>query len=129
MNYLIDTNVLLHFIKGDEVFISQRVKKILSQSDNQFTLSIVSLWEVSIKYSIGKLSFLKQPGLWIMELIQKIGWNILVINAEHVLAINDLPLHHKDPFDRLLIAQSQIESLPLITPDEKFKKYKVQIVW
>lgn len=129
MNYLVDTNVLLHFVKGDEVFISQKVKKILSQSDNQFTLSVVSLWEVSIKHSIGKLSFLKPPGLWMMDLTQKIGWNILAINAEHALAINDLPLHHKDPFDRLLIVQSQIEGLPLITPDEKFKKYKVQIMW
>jgi PIN domain nuclease of toxin-antitoxin system len=92
-------------------------------------VSAVSLWEIVIKHSFGKLPLSKPPSLWLLDVLQEMGWATLSIDPLHVLCLSKLPLYHKDPFDRLLVAQSQTEDIPIITPDKKFKKYDVEIVW
>jgi PIN domain nuclease of toxin-antitoxin system len=129
VNYLLDTVVFLYFLKGQKDKFSRQATKILKDPQNSYLVSSVSLWEISIKYSLEKLPLEKKPGLWLREFIQKLGWIPLPILDEHALRVVELPYHHKDPFDRLLIAQAQKEKLTIMTPDKKFKKYEVQSVW
>lgn len=129
MKYLLDTAAFLYFIKGDEVSFTPRARKILSNPGNQFAVSVVSLWEIVIKYSLKKLELKKSPGDWLVDLIADVGWELLPVTAPHVLGVIHLEEHHKDPFDRLLISQARSEQFTLLTPDEKFRHYRVKLAW
>ena len=129
MKYLIDTAVLLWTIFNKMEKISPETGKILASPDHTIILSAVCTWEIAIKYSLGKLMLRTDPVELIEGLFLRHNLQRLPITHEHTLATAKLPFHHKDPFDRLLIAQAKIEELPIITPDGHFRLYGVDVIW
>ena len=122
MNLLLDTHILLWYITGNETLAADWRSSIQS-TDNQKWISMASLWEMAIKSSLGKLT-LSAP---LDQLIPE-GFRILPIDLIHVLAYQRLPLHHRDPFDRMLIAQAQVENLTLMTHDANFRLYGIRLL-
>jgi len=104
-------------------------RRRILDSDNELILSAVSTWEISIKHALGKLQLPERPTDFIPRLLATTRVSPLAIQVGHTLRTAELPLHHADPFDRLLIAQAQIEDLPIMTIDKQFKQYDVNIVW
>ncbi len=127
MRYLIDTQILIWLI-GISDKLPNNIFKLLTNSKNEISVSAVSVWEIAIKTSIGKLTFPFEVKYLINE-IGNLKINILDINCTHLIKVAELPFHHKDPFDRLIISQAMIEHLPLISSDKSFKKYDVEIIW
>jgi PIN domain nuclease of toxin-antitoxin system len=127
LNYLLDTHTFLWAITESPA-LSVSVISILENPENQLFLSIASLWEIAIKLSIGKLrltfSFDDLPAKLTEASVQ-----IVPINFEHLRVVATLPLHHRDPFDRLIVAQAISENLILLTKDDVLKSYAVQTLW
>lgn len=128
MRLLLDTHAFLWFIEGS-LNLSSKARDLIEDQNNQRYLSIASLWEMSIKVSIGKLDI----GMTFAELVQHEVYDnaieLLEIHPQHLDALAQLPFHHKDPFDRLLIAQSLAESMPIVTRDSAFRNYSVSLLW
>jgi PIN domain nuclease of toxin-antitoxin system len=128
MQALLDTNAFLWWVTNDKK-LSSTAHTIISNHQNEIFFSIVSGWEIVIKTQIGKLPLPESPEVYIPSRLNYYDFKILPINMKDVFQTWQLELHHKDPFDRLLIAQSQINNLPIITADTKFDLYNVSIVW
>lgn len=128
MKLLLDTHSFLWFI-GGSLNLSSTARNSIENQSNQRFISIASLWEISIKVSMGKLKL----GMSFTDLVKReVNGNaikLMGISPEHLDALAKLPFHHKDPFDRLIIAQSLVESMPIITKDTEFLKYPVQVIW
>ncbi|BFM40790.1 type II toxin-antitoxin system VapC family toxin [Synechocystis sp. LKSZ1] len=122
MKFLLDTHILLWWL-GDDGRLSAETRSIITNPENFIFVSAATVWEMSIKKSLGKLSF--PDGL--LTILKENQFQLLSITVEHSLRIAHLPEHHKDPFDRMLIAQAQTEGLILISQDIKFKQYKVDL--
>ncbi|HEY0075040.1 MAG TPA: type II toxin-antitoxin system VapC family toxin [Abditibacteriaceae bacterium] len=128
MNYLLDTHSFLWFISGDAK-LSPQARLLMEEENNRLFISIASLWEMAIKFSLGKL-VLNQPFEQMFPAqLEANSIEILAITIEHLNKLSALPFHHRDPFDRLLIAQSLSEGLPLISADTIFDNYGVQRQW
>lgn len=127
MNYLIDTHVLIWYITDNEN-LPLKIKKLIEKDNSICYVSIASLWEIAIKYSIGRLDLKGEIGL-IFQLIEESGFEILPISINHILRNSNLEFHHNDPFDRLLISQSIHEKLTLISKDQEFSKYNIPVFW
>ncbi len=121
--FLLDTQIFIWWME-DKKRLKENIKNILSDSSNSVFLSVTSVWEMAIKLKLGKL---KLPKDW-KQTIKNCRFEILPVNFEHALALEELPLHHKDPFDRMLIAQAKVENCTLITVDQKIQKYKIPVV-
>lgn len=128
MQALLDTNAFLWWVTNDKK-LSSAANTIISNPQNEIFFSIVSGWEIVIKAQIGKLPLPESPEIYIPSRLSYYDFKTLSINMKDVLQTWRLELHHKDPFDRLLIAQSQINNLPIITADNKFDLYNVSIIW
>ncbi len=128
MRVLLDTHTFLWFI-SDSPKLSSTVKEIIEDEDNEKLLSIISIWEMAIKQSIGKLNVGNPFKEFIEQQISVNSTNILNINIEHINTIFELPLHHRDPFDRLLIAQAMVEKIPIISADTAFDTYSITKLW
>jgi len=126
MRILIDTHVLLWGLQ-DEDRLSDRVRNLLPVED--VWISVASLWEIIAKVQVGKLSLPRPVGEYLSEKLLGNGVSVLPLTFAHVRRLADLPLHHRDPFDRILVAQSLEEKLPLISADPLVKKYSVQLIW
>jgi PIN domain nuclease of toxin-antitoxin system len=126
MNVLLDTHALLWALT-DESKLSERVRNLLPNASTWF--SIASLWELLLKAQIGKIPLPKPTGPFVMSKLAFNGVQILSVNADHVLRIETLPMHHRDPFDRMLIAQSLHEKLPIVSSDIVFRRYDVELIW
>ncbi len=126
MRQLLDTHTFLWFVMGSQK-ISGELRLQIENNDN--FLSIVSIWEIAIKYGIGKLNLGLPFNDFIDQQIIPNGIQILNIQLEHLKVFADLPLHHRDPFDRLLIAQAIVEDIPIISVDSLFSLYPVQTIW
>ena len=128
MRYLLDTHTFLWFINGDRQ-LSEKAKKAIDNPDAIKRISIASLWEIAIKLNIGKLKIdMTFENLW--QQIDKNGFELLPIKFEHTLELCSLELHHRDPFDRMIIAQSLVEDLTLISKDSNVAKYEgLRILW
>jgi PIN domain nuclease of toxin-antitoxin system len=127
MPYLLDTHAFLWFVSGDKQ-LPESAKRIIGNIDESCFLSAASLWEITIKLQNNKLDL----GLSLKELFDFADRNqieIIPINYEHLLQLSKLPVHHNDPFDRLIIAQAISEELIIITRDKLFKNYKVKQIW
>jgi PIN domain nuclease of toxin-antitoxin system len=120
---LLDTHVLIWWLVNDRT-LSTEAKKAIAQVDNLVFVSAASAWEIAIKKTIGKL---KAPDD-LPEQIERKNFQPLPIDINHALAVEKLPLHHNDPFDRILIAQALCEELIIVTRDRKFTAYSVSIV-
>ena len=126
MQLLIDTHILIWFLEGNNLLPKSK-QQIISNSQNEIFVSIASIWEIAIKISVGKLN-LANPLTDIIKQIAIEDIEILPISTEHTLQVSTMPFHHRDPFDRIIIAQSQVENLPIITDDSEFKNYLVKIL-
>lgn len=127
MRLLLDTHTFLWFIE-DSPQLSQRGKTLL-EADNDLLLSIASLWEISIKMSVGKLTVRMPIETLLTEQITRNDIDVLPITVPHLTTVATLPLHHRDPFDRLLIAQAMVERTPIVSADPAFDAYLVQRMW
>ena len=128
MKLLLDTHVFL-WINEDSERLSQTVKNLCNSEEHEFYLSMASPWEMQIKYQLGKLS-LAMP---VEELVDKNrlenNIQLLAIDLPHISYLKQLPAHHKDPFDRIIIAQAIIEDLTVVTIDHAFAEYPVPTIW
>ena len=128
MKLLIDTHAFL-WLMGEPERLSHKALEACQDRENELYLSVVSAWEIKIKQGLGKLK-LESPLRTIIEQQQeKNDFKILAVELKHVLALGELPPHHTDPFDRLLIAQAQIEDAYLVSSDPQFAKYPVKLCW
>lgn len=127
MAFLLDTHAFLWFISGDNQLPSSVRDKIKDINQSCF-LSAASLWEITIKKQLGKLT-LKISLDELFEYADRNQIEIVQITYDHLLILLDLPNHHRDPFDRLIVAQAIAENLTLVTRDKVIKKYKVKHVW
>jgi PIN domain nuclease of toxin-antitoxin system len=127
MKLLWDTHTFIWLILGDEK-LSEHAKNEIENPENDHYLSIASLWEIGIKVKLGKLEIL-QPFENIINDVTKNGINILPINFNHLVENMNLDLHHRDPFDRLIISQSKAENMSLLSKDEIFDKYVNNRIW
>jgi PIN domain nuclease of toxin-antitoxin system len=127
MKYLIDTQILL-WIFGDPSKLSQKALEITKQADIQLFVSAASFWEIAIKLSLDKLTLPVGLEQFVEETLAN---NIEIIGLEisYILKVASLPYHHRDPFDRLIISQSMVEGLPIISSDDKFSLYEIERVW
>ncbi len=128
MKLLLDTHTFLWWVTNDEK-LSITARNLISNPQNDIFFSIVSVWEIVIKAKIGKLPLPESPEIYIPSRLSYYGFIPLSINLKDVLQIWYLESHHNDPFDRLLIAQSQIKNLPIITADTKFSLYNINVIW
>ena len=126
MQLLIDTHILIWFLEGNKLLSKSR-RQIIANLNNDVFVSIASLWEIAIKISVGKLT-LANPLADIIKQIAVENIEILPIEPEHTLKVSVLPFHHRDPFDRIIIAQSQVKNLPAMTDDSEFSNYGVVIL-
>ena len=121
MTLLLDTHLLL-WAAENPGRLSSESQDLLDNPDTELMFSTASIWEVVIKNALGRSDFRVEPQELRDGLIQN-GYNELVIRSEHVLAVGLLPLIHKDPFDRILIAQAQVENVTLLTTDDQIARY------
>ena len=127
MRVLLDTHAFLWAI-GQPGKLSERAKQIIQAESNQLLLSAASLWEIALKVRAGKLRLQERPDFFISHMAN-LGVEVLPIDGSHVLGVLGLPDHHRDPFDRLLIAQCQAEQLVFLSGDEVARRYAVEVLW
>lgn len=128
MRALLDTNSFLWFISGSDR-LSVNARSLIADIKNDLFLSVASLWEIAIKTSIGRLELLRPFDQLIPSQLEENDINILPIELNHLSQIIELPFHHRDPFDRLIIAQGMIEELPVISSDASFRMYPIEVIW
>jgi PIN domain nuclease of toxin-antitoxin system len=123
---LVDTVTLLYAIKTPER-LSKRARAVLDNAANVRELSVLSLNEIALKRSVGKMDVTRDD---VLQAIAGLQLSVLPYSAEHALEFFDVPTYHGDPFDRQLIAQLLCEKIPIVTPDEQFRRYAgVKVVW
>ena len=123
MNLLLDTCVLLWWL-DDPTLLSEQALTAIKEPDNKIIVSVVSAWEIAIKKALGKLESPEN----LKQMITDSEFALIPIDYEHVWQVKSLPLHHRDPFDRLLVSQAATENLTLVTRDPKLKAYNVPIL-
>jgi PIN domain nuclease of toxin-antitoxin system len=127
MRVLLDTHVLIWLVEGDKN-LTNVARSAIEDEDNSLYLSIASLWEITIKLSLGKLDLQLSVDEMVESFLIPGGIQILQIETRHLSILRDLPLHHRDPFDRLIIAQAQAEGMTLVSADRIFGMYEVELL-
>ncbi len=127
MALLLDTHTLIWYLEGD-VQLSDTAQKQLDNRSIRRLVSTVSVWEMAVKVNLGKLD-IKRPFTDLPNFFRANEFDWLPLTFEHSLAYLDLPLHHRDPFDRMLIAQAMSEGLTVVTRDPHFPSYGVSVLW
>jgi PIN domain nuclease of toxin-antitoxin system len=125
--YLIDTHVLLWWI-FDDPKLDQNIREIIQNPSNKIIVSSASAWEIATKYRIGKLPEAKELLENYDQIIQKARFSQLSITTAHALRAGSLPIQHRDPFDRMIMAQSELEKIPVITYDPAFKTGLLEVI-
>jgi PIN domain nuclease of toxin-antitoxin system len=128
MTILLDTHAFLWFIAGDPR-LAARMRTLVEDPDNRVLLSVVSLWEIVVKAAIGKLPLTKTIAEVFREDVQGNDIELLMIGVGHLVTLAGMPLHHRDPFDRLLVAQARAEGMPLMSADPVLDAYGLQRLW
>ena len=121
MNYLVDTHLLL-WAAEESPRLSRNAQKLMNDATSVLYFSVASIWEIAIKRELGRKDFLVEPQRIRLGLLQN-GWNEIAISSEHAVATLNLPQLHKDPFDRLILAQAHVEGYTLLTSDKIVAKY------
>jgi len=127
MKAILDTHAFLWWLAGD-ARMSRHARDIIVRSNDLF-LSIASIWEILIKVQSGKLDFPRPAGPYLLSKMAENRIKTLPISVDHLLTLERLPMHHRDPFDRMLIAQSIEENMPLVTADPLMELYSVDRIW
>lgn len=128
MKLLLDTHSFLWFIDGSPA-LSATARALIEDTTNERFLSIASTWELAIKYSIGKITFAQPFATFLTEQLSINDIAVLGVTLAHIHHIAALPFHHRDPFDRMIIAQSHIEGIPVVSVDSAFDAYGVIRLW
>lgn len=128
MNYLLDTHTFLWFI-NDDASLSSTAKALIEDPENTIYLSVASIWEMAIKVSLEKLEMSSPFTDFIDEQLDENTIVLLNIKTTHTGIVITLPFHHRDPFDRLIIAQSKVEDIPIIGKDAIFDDYGIKRLW
>ena len=128
MNYLLDTHTFLWFI-NDSPDLSDIAQQHIESPENILYLSIASVWEMAIKASLGKLEMPTPFADFIDAQLEQNSIALLTITTAHAELVTKLRFHHRDPFDRLIIAQAQVEGLPIIGKDAAFDAYDIECIW
>jgi len=129
VKFLLDTQCFLWWFAQPERLNEQAIAQIADES-NQLWFSVASIWEIGIKVVLGKLPLPEPIDSYISTRMMQLGVQYLEITASHALGAAALPLHHRDPFDRMLIAQAQIEQMTLVSADSMFKQYSnISLLW
>jgi PIN domain nuclease of toxin-antitoxin system len=128
MRILLDTHCWLWWITTPEK-LSSTAQELIVDGQNEVFLSAASSWEIAIKYALGKLALPEEPEKFVPSRLTRDSILPLPINHAHTLHVASLPLHHRDPFDRLLISQARVERLPILTVDRQFERYDVELIW
>ena len=126
MKLLVDTHAFLWYMAGDDRLSSTAVRAI--DSSQEWWLSAASVWELAIKASLDRLTVPTSIADYLSAKVRD-GLRILSIEWPHAAAVERLPFHHRDPFDRLIVAQAQADRLPVVTKDKVFRKYGVDVIW
>jgi len=124
---LLDTHVWLWMLAAPER-LSKKGRSIVIAAENELVLSAASTWEIAIKFALGTLRLPETPEAYIPRLMARTGVTALPVHVRHALHVATLPKRHRDPFDRLLVAQAQLEDLPILTADPAFRRYDVKTV-
>ena len=127
MRILLDTHIFLWMQTAPERLGADSLR-LLEDGENDLYLSAASSWEISIKHALGRLALPLPPGEYVPSRMQTSGVLGLAIEHSHALGVADLPRHHSDPFDRLLVAQAQLEKMPILTVDPQLSLYEVEIL-
>lgn len=127
MANLLDTHALIWFIEGDRLLSAKALSAINDEAYFNF-VSIASIWEIAIKLNVEKIK-LQTSFLGIQKKMDENGFKLLPVNFEHTLILKDLPLHHRDPLDRMIIEQSITEDLTIISKDKNFSLYPIKLLW
>jgi PIN domain nuclease of toxin-antitoxin system len=122
---LVDTNVIVWLLLGDRPRVSETARLALEDDRNRVAVSAATVWEIAIKRSVGKLTIEDE---W-SRALARFGFDPLPVTSIHAEAVERLPWHHRDPFDRLLVAQAMAEGLELVSADAHFAAYGVDVLW
>jgi PIN domain nuclease of toxin-antitoxin system len=128
MNALLDTHTFLWWV-ADAPQLSDRAKNFIANPNNKIFFSVASAWEIIIKVGTGKLNIPEEPNNYINSRVTDNRFEILQIELPHVLEVVNLPDLHRDPFDRIIIAQSQVTGMPILTIDRLVIQYAVDVIW
>ena len=128
MRILLDTHVLLWWLFDDDT-LSQPARSAIANPENEVLVSSASAWEIATKHRLGKLDEAREVVRDLPGLLRRARFQVLPIVLEHALRAGSLPDVHRDPIDRMLVAQSKLEELVLVSSDRVLKKYKVDILW
>ena len=128
MRLLLDTSILLWSL-AEEHKLNPHARELLTSNDSALYLSSATGWEIAIKYALGTLRLHAEPRVLLPEAVRRLGMHPLDISLMHAIEAGRLPQHHRDPFDRMLIAQAQTEQLVLLTADRVFERYNVDQVF
>jgi len=125
---LLDTHTMLWFFWDDQQ-LSPQAKALIEDSNNRKLVSIASCWEIAIKVGCRKLDLGEPSRSFLPREIARNRFEVLPISVDHVTMVEGLVMHHRDPFDRLLVAQAMIEALPLVSADSVFEQYGIRRLW
>jgi PIN domain nuclease of toxin-antitoxin system len=128
LRYLLDSHTLLWFLAGASK-LSDKARRIIEHPDHDILTSIASLWEIGIKHSLGKLNLHRPFAEVIPHHLEINSIAILGLRTDHVLSVTKLPFHHRDPFDRILVAQALVEEIPIVSCDDALDLYRVERIW
>ena len=127
MNILLDTHVFIWWVRNS-ARLGKQARMLIQDRETRIWVSCASIWEISIKAALGRLDVLDPIVDELPRELEKSGFGLLAVNLDHALAVRALPLHHKDPFDRMLIVQAQCEGLTLMTSDPWMRAYNVRTI-
>lgn len=128
MKVLLDTHAFLWWI-ADHPNLSADARQIIADGDNEVYFSTVSAWEIAIKTRTGRLELPRDLEGFVTDQVARNAFQVLPVSLAHALHVHTLPDHHRDPFDRMLVAQSRVEKLPVVGRDRHFEAYGVEMVW
>ena len=128
MRAILDTHVFLWWNMNDSR-LSEVARQFIADGQNELYLSAASAWEIAIKCARNRLVLPEAPGVYVASRIAAQGFQPLPVQISHALHVYDLPDIHQDPFDRLIIAQSRLEDFPVLTADDRFPLYPINVIW
>jgi PIN domain nuclease of toxin-antitoxin system len=128
MRLLLDTHVFL-WAAADDPRLTGDAREAITDRQNDLFLSVLSAWEIVIKHGLGRLELPQAPVSYVRSRMSMFGMSRLPMEFEHLAQVSELPRIHRDPFDRLLVAQAQTEGLSIVTGDENITRYDVAVVW
>jgi len=126
---LLDTHVFLWWVSERGARVSERARSVLSDGSTDVSFSIASVWEIAIKVGAGRMELPDSTERYLPDRLGHHGFEIMPVELPHVFRAGQLPPHHGDPFDRMLIAQAQVEGIPILTADPAISRYDVETIW